>query len=390
MHAALSISTGWQPPTIHKKLQGGALTRTLSEILYLKEFPTARLLGGTVMKATLVISFLTAFIIFPISAVSARPPHARGRGYANVYRRGAGRPYGYQRSGHGAPSAYRSPYYSRTRSLWPHYRGPYIYWRKPVRYHLPWNRPELVVTARRTGGLKYYKRIPEVTLVKLRSEPTELIQPVSFVPREQFLIESVLRRGRGDRILAIRELCDYKKITSVAVLIDALINDSNDDVRAEAAHALGAIGLPIAYEALARGAAREKAPEVRAAIDEAMKTIKEKTGSEIPSISKIPPDRHGTQRLADYLEDLRYGRAEVRETAVEKLCSYKDTRAVAALINALINDPDEEVREEAAASLGEIGDRMALPFLRSARNNDIENSVQKEARQAIEEIRDNI
>ncbi len=343
------------------------------------------------MKATLIISFLTAFIIFPISAASARPPHTRGGGYANMYRHGAGRPYGHYRRGHRVPSSYCSPYYGRTHSMWPRYRSPYSdYWRRPVRYHLPWNRPELVVTAQCTGGLKYYKRIPEVTLIKLHSEPTDLIQPVSFVPREQFLIESVLRRSRGDRILAIRELCDYKKNTSVAVLIDALINDYNDDVRAEAAHGLGAIGLPIAYEALVRGAAREKAPEVQAAIDEAMKTIKEKAGSEIPIISKIPPSRHGTQKLADYLEDLRYGRAEVRETAVEKLRSYKDTRAVAALINALINDPDEEVREEAAASLGEIGDRMALPFLRSARNNDIENSVQKEARQAVREIHDNI
>lgn len=342
------------------------------------------------MKATLITSFLIAFIIFPISAASARPPHTRGGGYANAYRRGAGRPYSHYRRGHRMPSSYCSPYYSRTRSLWPRYHSPYIYWRKPVHYHLPWNRPELVVTAQCTGGLKYHKRIPEVTLVKLRSEPTALIQPVSFVPREQFLIESVLRRSRGDRILAIRELCDYKKITSVAVLIDALINDHNDDVRAEAAQGLGGIGLPIAYEALVRGAAGEKAPEVRTAIDEAMKTIKEKAGSEIPIISRIPPSRHGTQKLADHLDDLRYGRAEVRETAVEKLRFYKDTRAVAALINALINDPDEEVREEAAASLGEIGDRMALPFLRSARNNDIENSVQKEARQAIREIHDNI
>jgi len=342
------------------------------------------------MKATLIISFLAAFIIFPISAVSARPPHARGRGCVNVYRHGSGRPYSHYRRGYGSPSAYCSPYYGRTRSLWPRYHSPYIYWRRPVHYHLPWNRPEFVVTAQCTGGLKYHKRIPEVTLIKLHSKPTELIQPVSFVPREQFLIESVLRRSRGDRILAIRELCDYKKVTSVAVLIDALINDSNDGVRAEAAQGLGVIGLPIAYEALVRGAAREKAPEVRTAIDGAMKTIKEKAGSEIPSVSKIPPSRHGTQKLSDYLDDLRYGRAEARETAVEKLRSYKDTRAVAALINALINDPDEEVREEAATSLGKIGDRMALPFLRSARNNDIENSVQKEARQAIGEIYDNI
>lgn len=341
------------------------------------------------MKTITKIFFLIAFIIFPISVASARPPHTRGGRYANVYRHGAGRPYGYHQRGY-RPSAYYSPYYGRTCSLWPRYSNPYLYWRRPVRYHLPWNRPELVVTARHTGGLKYYKRIPEVTLVKLHSEPTELIQPVSFVPREQFLIEAVLRRGRGDRILAILELRDYKKITSVAVLIDALINDYNDDVRAEAAHSLGVIGLPIAYEALVRGGSREKAPEVCDAIDNAIKSIKEKTGSEIPHISKMPTSRHGTQKLADYLEDLHYGGAETRETAVKNLRSYKDTRAVAALINTLINDPDKKVRKEAAESLGEIGDRMALPFLRSARNNDIENSVQKEARQAIKEIYDNI
>ena len=69
---------------------------------------------------------------------------------------------------------------------------------------------------------------------------------------------------------------------------------------------------------------------------------------------------------------------------------YKDTRAVAVLINALINDKDSIVRKEAAKSLQQIGDRMALPFLQAAQENDNDQAVRRAAGDAVEELYETI
>lgn len=95
---------------------------------------------------------------------------------------------------------------------------------------------------------------------------------------------------------------------------------------------------------------------------------------------------NGKVQLADYLEDLRFGDAEVRQKAADKLDDYEGGQPVAALINILINDPVSDVREQAAKTLGKIGDRMAIGFLKAAKYNDTEESVRKDANKAIDKI----
>ena len=68
------------------------------------------------------------------------------------------------------------------------------------------------------------------------------------------------------------------------------------------------------------------------------------------------------------------------------MSKYKSTRAVGALVDALINDNNESVREQAAQSLGKIGDSLALPFLVAAYRGDLEDDVREDAGKAREKI----
>jgi len=263
---------------------------------------------------------------------------------------------------------------------------PCLYWRKPVRYHLPWNRMPIRVTQVNAGESFFYQRIPILVENKPEVQTAVLEQPGGFVEREQFLIETALRGNHQERLLAAEELGEYRSVTSVAVLVDVLFNEGRAEVRQAAAKSLGETELAIAYEPLKRRLAEEKNEEVQGAIKEAMATIQSKSDGDLPVRSETPDKRYGTQRIADYLEDLRYGRAQIREKAVEELGEYKESRAVAALINRLINDRDQEVRQEAAQSLGEIGDEMAVPFLEAAQKYDQEKSVRKEAEKSKKAI----
>ena len=156
---------------------------------------------------------------------------------------------------------------------------------------------------------------------------------------------------------------------------------------AAAARSLAEIADPAAYEALLRSAAAEQEEDVRQAAQKAAERIKNLHGEEKLYVSpKMPPMNEGIVELGIYLEDLRYGTAELRRKAADKLQEYKGTQSVAALLDALVNDADEKVREEAAESLGDLGDRMALPFLKWSRYNDPDKTVRKKAEEAVEEI----
>lgn len=209
---------------------------------------------------------------------------------------------------------------------------------------------------------------------------------------QQNLISQVLRDDDTARLSAARELALYKNISSVAALVDVLINDSSPEVRATAAESLAQITDPAAYPALLRSATAEEDEEtVRLAALAGADTIKAQTDESLLYVSpKMPPMNTGKPKLGEYLEDLRYGSREQREHAVKKLDDYRGTQSVAALINVLINDPVDEVREEAAETLGKLGDRMALPYLRWTRHNDPDKSVREDAKKAIEKIHNTI
>ena len=334
------------------------------------------------MKETKILIALLLLCILSSDTWAAGPQGRRSPDVmVNVYNRGGGTPYGYS----GYPYRAGGDYYNSGYPQFYYGRLPRLSWRSPVRYHLPWNRPKVEVTVNETKGTLFFRPIPKVTFIEPERKAPELTQPMSFIPREEFLIEAVLRRNRTDRILAARELGNYRKITAVAVLGTVLINDYHPEVRVEAARSLGKIALPPAYEILVRSEASEVDPSVRAAVSEAKKTL-EDTKVEIRVLGDIPAFQHGTQRIKVYLEDLRYGKAESREEAVQKLSKYQDTRVVAALMSVLINDPDKHVRKEAARSLGRIEDRMALPYLEAAQAHDVEETVRKESQRAIETI----
>ena len=198
------------------------------------------------------------------------------------------------------------------------------------------------------------------------------------------MIDTVLRRPTRERIQAAEELSEHKQITSVAALVYVLFNDRSERVRAAAAESLGEIGLPAGYSPLLRSAKRELNDQVREAARLAAEEIEQNNQEIIKVEVEVSDLQHGTQRLSEYLEDLRLGRAEIRQNAVKKLSRFNDERAVSALINSLVNDSDRYVRKEAAQSLTEIGDEMSIPFLQAARVNDVEKSVRQAADRAIE------
>jgi hypothetical protein len=210
--------------------------------------------------------------------------------------------------------------------------------------------------------------------------------PVRQTAQEK-LIDDLMRGANEDRSLAAEQLGQYKNISAVAALLDALINDGSDEVRAAAARSLGAIADPAAYEALLRAAAAEMLGDAKKEMEAAAERIRTTVGEENLYVSpKMPPMNQGDEKLGQHLEELRFGNAKVREEAADALEKYPGTQTTAALINILINDYNAPVREEAAESFQKLRDRMALPFLKWAQLNDPNKEVRKDAEKAVEKI----
>ena len=325
-------------------------------------------------RYTILILLVVLFALIPASSAWARS-RSRDKGLnISVY-------YG---------SQHDRNYGHRRRPNWDRHKryGNYRY--RPTRYYLPWNKPKVEVSVRYTGSMRYYMPIPPIIIDRVEPKPKVLTQPIDFVSRDQFLIETLRQGTTQERLLAAEELSEHKQITSVAVLIDALFNDSSIEVREAAANSLGEIAMVPAYEPLSRSAKNDINEDVRKASEEAAEIIEENSDERLYFSGKKDHPIHGGQKLAQYLEDLRFGRAEIREQTVKKLRKYESTRAVTALIDTLINDPDKEVREEAAESLAQIGDKMAIPFLKASSINDLEKSVRQEAIDATDQINGNL
>lgn len=203
--------------------------------------------------------------------------------------------------------------------------------------------------------------------------------------------EDILYGNDEVRREAAIQLAAYQDAPTVAVLLDTLINDASSTVRAAAAASLGTVGDPTAYEALRRSAQFEQDDSVKVAATNAAEQIKAKNNAEDLYVSSsMPPMNAGSEKLGKYLMNLRYGTVDERRDAADDLDSQPGTQAVAALINALLNDNDDEVRENAAESLGKIGDRMAIDFLAWSVAFDGQSSVQRRADKAIEKIKNTI
>ena len=231
---------------------------------------------------------------------------------------------------------------------------------------------------------------PQVIVQQVGATPSPTVTyteaPVRQTAQEKH-IDDLLRGTNEERKLSARLLGQYKNISAVAALLDALINDGSDEVRAAAAQSLGVISDPASYEALLRASAVELLGSTKQEMDIAAERIRTTVGEENLYVSpKMPPMNQGDEKLGQYLEELRYGNAKAREEAADALEKYPGTQTVAALINILINDYNSQVREEAAESFQKIRDRMALPFLKWAQLNDPDKEVRKDAEKAVKNI----
>ncbi len=281
---------------------------------------------------------------------------------------------------------YRSSYYrDRHCRTYPRYN---YYYRKPYR---PYHHERIIVDPRNRRTTRYTRTIPDVVVIERQKREIELVQPPTYKTREQFLIDTMMTNATAKRKLAAEELADYKSVTSVAALVDILINDTSVEVQIVAANSLMTISNPMAYEPLLRLSRSCRDVKLREKTTEAAVELRSRTDSGFIHVSNQNPIvRHGIADLSYDIEEMRYGRTHDRESAVKSMRKYKDSRAVAVLINALINDKDNIVRKEAAKSLEQIGDRMALPFLRAARENDNDKAVRRAAGDAAEEMHETV
>ena len=96
----------------------------------------------------------------------------------------------------------------------------------------------------------------------------------------------------------------------------------------------------------------------------------------------------GAPALSKFIEGLRDRNPDVRILCAKqiRMAGFKDTQAVAALVNAL-NDSVRRVRKEAVLCLGAIGDRRALPALVKTLN-DLDKNVRLASAYALEKIGD--
>ncbi len=316
---------------------------------------------------------LTSMTYASLSHSGRRFGYSPSETYAPHYTGRHGRPVG---SGYSYRS-YRESYY---------WRGLDYYYRKPVRYQYPWNRPPLEVVQVSTGPGTFYMQIPEVTFEKPRVEPFDLNPPVDAMPRAQFLIEKSMLGTTRERNLAVNELKNYPRTTSIAVLLDVIYNDVSKDVRLAAIKSIGEMGAASIYEPLKRLSQELVDDELRQATVEVLGQLEMTTAVPLVDSGYRPPRQHGTQPLVGLMEDLRYGRHELREKAVRDMARYKQNRSIISLINAMVNDEHSNVRRSAAQSLGEIADPMSEPFLRAAQQNDLEESVRDAAGKALKKI----
>jgi len=212
-----------------------------------------------------------------------------------------------------------------------------------------------------------------------------------YITTQNKLMDQVLLEETAQRTRAARELGEYRNASSVAVLIDVLVNDAEAAVRVEAANSLGRIGDPSAYEVLLRIAEADIDDHVREMSEYSARRIEDGIDAEVLHVSPVfPPMNQGDERLGEYLEDLRFGSWLIRRDAAQKLGEHRGTQAAAALINVLTNDSDTDVRLAAVRSLSTMGDRIALPFLTLAAEHDESESVRKEAGRAAGTIRGEI
>ena len=161
----------------------------------------------------------------------------------------------------------------------------------------------------------------------------------------------------------------------VYVLIQALKNDQDTEVRKAAARALGAIGnkaldaVPILIQAL-----NDQDRRVRGSVAYALGQIG--TAEAIKAVEKA---------VSTLIQALKDRDAAVRDNAAEVL-GMTGKSAVPALIQALQNDQDATVRKGAILALSSIGSENTVSALIQALQNDQSTIVRANAAKALDSM----
>ena len=264
------------------------------------------------------------------------------------------------------------------------------------RYYYPTDSPQDAgYYSSRYGS--YYLHDPDAP--QLETEKLTRVDPVSAEPvtmgrattlGQRRLINDLMRDTARSRQAAARELARYPNIATSAALIDALVNDAAPFVRVAAAKSLGELADTGAYIPLVRVVQFDDEALVREAAALAVQEIEYAyEPEELPQgFAYRPLNDPGApgEQLGDHLETLRRGRPDQRDNAVAQLGRFEGTQATAALIDALINDPDEYVRAEAARQLEELQDEMSLSFLLAAAGSDPTRLVRRQAQDAWQRL----
>ncbi|MEP7346442.1 MAG: HEAT repeat domain-containing protein, partial [Gemmatimonadaceae bacterium] len=252
-----------------------------------------------------------------------------------------------------------------------------------------------------------------------RLHASTFVLPVHFAGR------SLLWLGKADdresieltrRLFAATRNSDIKRelvevvalhrddVPVMAALRTWLEGKESDDIRAEAAEALGDVSTPAALALAARTARTDRSRRVRREAAEALGELglAEATDTLIALVHSADDtdvrkeaietlgERH-EPRAFDALVRIAWEdpATDLQREAVETLAETEDERALGELERIARSHPKSEVRQEAVETLGEL-ERPAevVPILRDIVDRDVSSNVRQEAVETLGEVKD--
>jgi aminopeptidase N len=165
-------------------------------------------------------------------------------------------------------------------------------------------------------------------------------------------------------------LGSFRRPEAAEALRPLALGDESYAVEAEAAKALGATRQPLAFDVLVELLDRPSWAElVRAGA--------------VEGLAKLRDER----ALPHLLALTRYGQpGRARRAATRALASFAPDRRAREAAEALLDDVDPHVRHDAAVALGEIGDPLARAALARSVEREGDGRVRRRAREALAEL----
>jgi len=196
--------------------------------------------------------------------------------------------------------------------------------------------------------------------------------------------DSVFRTGLTDsdaevRRSSIRGLWEYEERDLIPMLVDLLLTDCDQEVRAEAALALGRYALKAEFEEIRASDADMVDDALRKAIDDRGQ------GMEVRARALEAVGVRTQPWVTQLIEDAYSGdQARLRVSALHAMGRSCDSRWLSTLLRELESD-DAETRYEAATACGSLGDESAVHNLLPLLDDD-DAEVQEATIQALGQI----